>query len=649
MTQSKQLKFLLLLNSLVLLLILVKNSLFLITNLSDSSFIIPWITYKNVLYFLLAHLLLVIAISMMTLKAATPIIKVCPESTLNILVIFFGIVSCTLFLANQVLYPQSEYATLSHSLVPSVIAWAWLALSLPILAGLFFYALHSRQKLILLLSIAVIFAFKQIPKPLTSQSSQPNILLIGIDSLRLNELSLAPSINRYIKQGQHFSQAITPLARTYPAWMSILTGLYPAHHGAIFNLVEPYPDSFDKSMAQRLKDLGYQTVYATDEKRFSTIDKRMGFDHLVGPRMGASDFLMGKLNDVPLFNVISQTQIAKYLFPYNYINRASYIHYKPQTFNDELLSKIDTLNAKKPIFVATHLTLTHWPLLYAGSAAIDSDLSGDEKTIFSLYPNALQAIDKQFAHLLQGLKDRQLLKHAIVVILSDHGDASFDEANRLTRHDNYQPPHLERFKRLLGSQGQQINHSFGHGTDVLTPAQVNVALSFHFYPQKKPKQYKQLASLVDIKPTILDYLNINITDSDGLSLKPVIDSNKTINRMVFTETGINPDIKIYQKNSLGSIASFAKKMYQINPKNDYLQLKPEAITQLKQTKQYALVNNDVIVALYPWLNHEPIDFLSITVDKNLNVWSDDMNSNLAKSVNANTLKKQLAQYVKLEG
>ena len=69
----------------------------------------------------------------------------------------------------------------------------------------------------------------------TRRIQAPNIVIIGIDSLR-NDLQVprqgrgaTPNIRRFLDDSRRFSDATTPLARTYPSWVSILTGRHPGH------------------------------------------------------------------------------------------------------------------------------------------------------------------------------------------------------------------------------------------------------------------------------------------------------------------------------------------------------------------------------------------------------------------------------------
>src|SRR6185312_14377268 len=89
------------------------------------------------------------------------------------------------------------------------------------------------------LGIAVVYASHSTP----AQLNKPHVIIIGIDSLRYDVASekgpqsQAPNVRGFLDGAVSFSDAMTPLARTFPAWVSILTGRAPHTTGAIVNLL----------------------------------------------------------------------------------------------------------------------------------------------------------------------------------------------------------------------------------------------------------------------------------------------------------------------------------------------------------------------------------------------------------------------------
>src|SRR5204863_1260045 len=130
-----------------------------------------------------------------------------------------------------------------------------------------------------------------------------------------------PHMDEFLNQATVFSESLTPLARTFPSWVSILTGAYPKNSNVRYNLSDQITFDLKQTLPSILRDHGYKTIYAIDETRFSNINESYGFDQIVAPPTGFNDFLIGTINDFPLSNLLVNTILGKYLFPYSYANR----------------------------------------------------------------------------------------------------------------------------------------------------------------------------------------------------------------------------------------------------------------------------------------------------------------------------------------
>lgn len=90
-------------------------------------------------------------------------------------------------------------------------------------------------RVLLLILLAASFTFSQ---------SQPYVILISFDAFRWDyvDRGVSPNIKQLIDQGVRASslQPVFP-SKTFPNHISIITGLYPIHHGIIFNnFHDPY-------------------------------------------------------------------------------------------------------------------------------------------------------------------------------------------------------------------------------------------------------------------------------------------------------------------------------------------------------------------------------------------------------------------------
>jgi len=420
-----------------------------------------------------------------------------------------------------------------------------------------------------------------------ASASRPNIIIISIDSLRQDIVTsnnkhsqehVLHNIFKFREDATNFSNTTTPLARTYPSWVSTLTGQYPVTHGARANLAPPDKIVLNNNLASILKQEGYTTAYAIDERRFNNIDKSYGFDFIVGPKTGAGDFLFGTVNDLPLSNVISNLKVSKYLFPFNYSNRAVHKTYDPDTF----LNEIDGLlgqNGRAPLFLNIHLCLPHWPYKWAKG---ERNIPFNRKygVYYNNYLNSVIEADLQFGEIIRQLEKYNLLDNALVLLMSDHGE-SFS-------HDVHT---IQHFTSKNDTNAPYLRSSHGHGSDLRHPSQNTVVFSAKEYGQAKISsgEVKQNISLIDIAPTVLDYLNIptDKVNPDGISLLPLLKDNlqTMADRFFFMETGFNIANAITADHvDTKLLTGEGSKHYNIS-KDGRLIIKEDSLTDIINTKQ----------------------------------------------------------------
>lgn len=421
---------------------------------------------------------------------------------------------------------------------------------------------------------------------------QPNIILIGIDSLRIDgaDPSRMPHVHAFLDQASVAEDAITPLARTFPAWASILTGRNPHTTGAFMNLLPREQVDTGETLPATLRAHGYRSAYAIDETRFSNIDETYGFDQVVTPPMGASDFVLGTFADIPLLNLITNTRLGGWLFPHIHGNRAAFNLYEPDTF----VRRLDReLSYDKPLFLATHLTLPHWPYTWATSSLEPED----GPTQLGHYLDTLRRVDQQFGQLMQALDKRGALENALVIVLSDHGQAFAGD------------------ETLVVPGGEQLSHitnfdTEGHGTSVFSPMQYRVVLSFRGYGPmanalRAPAPIPVPMSLIDIAPTVLDLLEIDAEQSvDGISIAPLLRRNgtpltDTSDRVRFTETEYRP-AGLSEDRLTSSGVREAIRVYQVDPQTDRVTVKTDSLDKILETRQYAaFLGNRAFAAAIP--------------------------------------------------
>jgi arylsulfatase A-like enzyme len=555
----------------------------------------------------------------------------CKQHIENTIGILIWTMNCLfVVMLNGYFYPHSFFAELIPASGPALWVTSFLLLSITLASYIQVLRYKYYVKLALFFVILAgifsgftVYDYIILPKTLAAnaanklQNKKPNIIFIGLDSVRpdftgfFNPQKQTPNIDNFLKSGVTFTHAYTPLARTFPAWMSILTAKYPLHNQARANLANPELSLANDTLAKHMQAAGYETLYATDEKRFSNITAAYGFDRIIGPGIGINDFILGGLNDFPLTNLLINTSLGRILFPFNYANRAAAITYQPENFLQ--LVQLDlTERSNKPLFLAIHLCISHWPFIWA------QDHQAEDLSLPLRYERSVEAVDKQLGQLLTILKENKLLDNTLVVLLSDHGTAVGLLNDRIITEEHYQGEQanlklLPIFK-LSSADKYSINFkkdyslstSFGQGTDVLSLKQHHVVLAFQgFGLSIAANQITHAVSLLDIAPTILDYLNYAPLEKiDGISLKSDLlhDTNTTqppSARALFLETGYSLS-DIESKNI--NVEKVLKKtigIYKINPQTGQLFVNPAADKAVNENKQRAILWGDWLLARYP--------------------------------------------------
>ena len=326
--------------------------------------------------------------------------------------------------------------------------------------------------------------------------SKRNVIIIGIDSLSAamwaEEQRRLPNLSALMQHATQYQRAYTPLARTFPAWVVTLSGRSPAETGAIFNLRNLDHVDRGELVSKELKKQGYRTVFAIDERRFNNMDRDFGFDHVVGPGVGILDFAVQPYNDTPLTNLLLQTRLGAYALSYSRLNVASHANYDADGFVNEISA---AAKGADQLFLAAHFLSAHFPFKSRHSQ-IDIH---HENRFHARQLEALTGIDVQVGRLMASLKQQGHLQDALVIVLSDHGEA------------------LGKLEGVTTEQGEQVKlESFGHGSNIVSDHQNRIILGTVQFrngsPVGDPETRHEQVSLLDIRAAIEQYVRDGSVD-----------------------------------------------------------------------------------------------------------------------------------------
>ncbi|HSQ68369.1 MAG TPA: sulfatase [Polyangiaceae bacterium] len=361
---------------------------------------------------------------------------------------------------------------------------------------------------------------------------RPNVIILAADSLRADRLttSVAPHLSALAARGTRFDRAYVSLPRTFPSWVTILTGRHAHHHGvrSMFPRWEERAKDFD-ALPERLAKAGYATGVVSDYAGdvFSRID--LGFQRVDVPSFDFRQLLRQRAleRQTPMLPLL-HSRMGRALFP---VLREMNVAADPNMLETDAERAVDALSqGNKPFFLTVFFSTAHFPYAapspyyarytsssYRGRFKYDKPVGlGDEQQlddadvaqVRALYDGAVTSIDDAAQRLLAALDRRGLAKDTIFVVTADHGETLFDHGHG-QGHDDH----------LFGDEGT-------HVPLVIVDPRVRDA-----------RRDERVVRDVDLAPTIYDLLGVEPPkDLDGISIAPALSGKATPPRLAYAET-----------------------------------------------------------------------------------------------------------------
>jgi len=302
--------------------------------------------------------------------------------------------------------------------------------------------------IILLLTYVSYFHFigyKTLPEPAKEISEAPNLVMIVLDTVRADRLSVygyeretTPFLESIAKEGAVFDMTYTNSPWTLPSHATFFTGLYPSDHEAVAG-IDRLDDRFI-TLAERLKERGYITAGFSCNphvSRYTNIDQ--GFDRLLVPR----NVYLGS----PIY---SGERFARYflflLEPLSMIRDSG--SSQANHIASEWISELSRGN--RPFFLFVNYMEAHLPypqnnkaLKYIGNpeaamvkigrgnnldwTAYNAGYLEVPEEVLAIfrdwYDGAVYYQDSKVAELVGLLRDNEVLDNTVLIILSDHGES----------------------------------------------------------------------------------------------------------------------------------------------------------------------------------------------------------------------------------
>ncbi|TNE85013.1 MAG: hypothetical protein EP330_26785 [Deltaproteobacteria bacterium] len=268
------------------------------------------------------------------------------------------------------------------------------------------------------------------PAEAFQEPRRPNLILISLDTTRVDALScygrsfpgilrelgpITPHLDALAARGTRFEQAYAHAPTTLSSHASMLTGLDPHGHAIVRNGF-PLPEGI-RTLPERLADEGWDTIGIVAA---AALESEMGLDRG--------------------FDTYDDDMNSKF---------GPMVQDRAERVVDRTFAALDAREGDAPLFLFTHFYDAHAPYAapdeswkafmdpaYTGlMTAVDYQIRpikialldgsadpADLDAVASRYLAEVAYIDTQIGRLLEGLEQRGLLEHSIVVVTADHGE-----------------------------------------------------------------------------------------------------------------------------------------------------------------------------------------------------------------------------------
>lgn len=333
-------------------------------------------------------------------------------------------------------------------------------------------------------------------------SKKPNLIFIGIDSLRSDHMSMfgynrltTPHIDEFASGGTSFCNAFSPHIPTSPGYSCMFTGMDVfgtdvvalRHEGPLGNHV--------KTLAEVLNENGYNTTCVG----FSGNPASRGFQKYIdfsgwGSWAEGRSHKAENLNEVtiPELKRLAEEDAPFFLFLRHMDPHSPYL--PPQPFERIFYDKDET----DPNNDSLDPVLDFKPFCDYFASWFPPGCT-DKDYIIAQYDGAVAYMDACIQNLFTSIQELGIEDETLVVIDSDHGETLYDHDCYFDHHSMYEPT-------------------------------LHVPLIFR-YPGKVPAgaRFTDFCQLKDVMPTIMELMEIDANIAyDGHSLVPLMQNQERI-------------------------------------------------------------------------------------------------------------------------
>lgn len=388
------------------------------------------------------------------------------------------------------------------------------------------------------------------------QTPHPHVIVITTDSLRGDVNFLAhPRINssfkKFLQKSFHFQNVTSPLPQTHVAMTSILTGKSPQNLKIRTNLSHPAPANkniLDQGTILDLKNAGFETTMLMDVMEYSNHRPGQAIEKIKAPTHSiANVFISTFFKSKTVFGLFNNS-FGHLFLPEIKDNTSFPYAYHVNHFTQKTLDELNSVTAKsRSQFLYLHTCAVHWPGIFPYPYYPQEDLEKVPQIPFSytskflnleqmsaeqwatrsqynshIYTKGIDMLIEEYLNpVFTNLDQQGFLDNSIVILLSDHGENFWNPTSKY--------PYIKKPE---------------HGGSFIFGADSEQALLHMSFPLWQGREIREQVGLIDIMPSVLDYLKIPpSTESqrgDGASILGILKNSNKKERMYYSETGLWP-------------------------------------------------------------------------------------------------------------
>jgi len=377
-----------------------------------------------------------------------------------------------------------------------------------------------------------------------------NILFLVLDGFRAdlcvgkNKSSITPNIDKLIKNGIYFEQAISSGMSSTPSVSSIFTSLYPfeaqVRDGTFFK-INPNLSTF----VDELKNNGYYT-HAIIQKPLAHI----GFEKIFNENLdtydqtteklwsGLGDKIIKKLIRInkrdSWFCYIQLYDLNLLIYPKNEQIEKGPVEINDSKFGKNNYERIISAQDKWIGKIIEQVDLNNTLIIFTADHGLESGAFDTELETFDNEQRKRRAIEPGFS-LKMGLKMKS------VIPFRKKFASKYKEHVTKTKEE-IQSPEIIKLQKLKISPYRKrlMEYSILPKSNIFDD-RIHVPLIFSGNGLPSQKSISKLVRSVDIFPTIFDMCNIsnNLKNRRGKSLIPIISDLESNESHVFIESSVN--------------------------------------------------------------------------------------------------------------